>query len=104
MEDLLPQARGRVGPAVASLAARGGTWRYRTSFPREREVRAPEASPDEQAHGGLAPTCDGTGPRGGSGPVEVRPEHPALVGTWRRRTYKSTGEGSETMIPAVRYG
>jgi hypothetical protein len=29
---------------------------------------------------------------GESGPVEATPEHPALVGTWRRRTYKSTRE------------
>jgi hypothetical protein len=44
-------------------------------------------------------------PQGGwSGPVEVRPEHHALVGTWRRRTYKSTGRGPENMIPAVRPG
>jgi hypothetical protein len=43
-------------------------------------------------------------PAGGSRSVEVRPEHPALVGTWRRRTYKSTGEDPETMIPAVRSG
>jgi hypothetical protein len=29
---------------------------------------------------------------GESGPVEVTPEHPTLVGTWRRQTYKSTRE------------
>jgi hypothetical protein len=34
-------------------------------FPGEREVRAPEASPDGQAHRGRAPTCGGAGPRRG---------------------------------------
>jgi hypothetical protein len=29
---------------------------------------------------------------GESGSVEATPEHHALVSTWRRRTYKSTGE------------
>jgi hypothetical protein len=43
-------------------------------------------------------------PPGGSGLVEVIPKHPVLVGTRRRRTYKSTGGDPETMIPAVRLG
>jgi hypothetical protein len=61
-------------------------------FPGEREVRAPEASPDGQAYKGLAPTRGGAGPPGGSGPVVAIPKHPTLVGTWRRRTYKCTGK------------
>jgi hypothetical protein len=73
-------------------------------FPGEREVRAPEASSDGQAHWGLAPTRGGAGPPWGAGPVEAIPEHPALAGTWRHRTYKSTGGGPETMIPAIRPG
>jgi hypothetical protein len=73
-------------------------------FPREKEVRPPEASPDGQAHRGLASTRGGAGTPWGSRPVVAIPEHPALVGTWRRRTYKSTGGGPKTMIPAVRPG
>jgi hypothetical protein len=73
-------------------------------FSGEREVRAPEASPDGQAQRGLAPTRGGAEPPGGSGPVEAIPEHPVLVGTWRHRTYMSTEGGPETMISAVRPG
>jgi hypothetical protein len=36
-------------------------------FPGEREVRAPETSPDGQAHRGLPPTRGGAGPPGGPG-------------------------------------
>jgi hypothetical protein len=82
----------------------GSSWRYRTPSQGGREVRAPEASPGGQAHRGLAPTRGGAGPPWGSGPVEAIPEHPALVGMWRCRTYKSMGGGPETMIPAVRPG
>jgi hypothetical protein len=73
-------------------------------FPGVRGVRAPEAGPDGQAQRGLAPTCGGVGPPEGSEPVEDRSEHLVLVDTWRHRTYVSTGEGQETMIPAVRPG
>jgi hypothetical protein len=69
-------------------------------FPGEREVWAPEASPDGQAQRGLAPTRCGAGPPGGSGPLEARPEHPVLVGTWRRRTYMSTGGRSGDHDPS----
>jgi hypothetical protein len=82
-----------------------GTWQGRPCshlLDGTRRYRTPVASPDGQAQRGLAPTCGGTGPPGGSGPVEAIPEHPILVGTWRRRTYMSMGGGPETMIPAVR--
>jgi hypothetical protein len=91
--------------AVVGLASHGrpsatGTWQGWPSWsllgdtvplPRGREVRDPEASPGGQAHRGLAPTRGGAGHPGGSGPVEAIPEHPVLMGTWRHRTYKSTG-------------
>jgi hypothetical protein len=69
----------------------GGTWRHRTPS-RGKGVRAPEAGQTGQARGGLAPTRSGPGPPWG---VRVRGGHPestpALMGTWRPRTYKSTG-------------
>jgi hypothetical protein len=36
----------------------------------------------------------------GSGLVEVRPEHPAHMGTWRCWTYMSTGGGSGDHDPS----
>jgi hypothetical protein len=92
---------------MVGLALQPPPWRHVAApdpFPGEREVRAPEASPNGQAHRGLAPTRGGAGPPGGFGSVETILEHPALVGTWRRQTYKSTGGGPETMIPAVTPG
>jgi hypothetical protein len=107
--------------AVVGLASRGGpsatsTWqgrpcgrllgslRWHVAAPDplsgEGEVRAPEASPDGQAQRGLAPTHGGTEPPGGSGPVEAIPEHPVLLGMWRRRTYMSTGGRSGDHNPS----
>jgi hypothetical protein len=75
-------------------------------FLGEREVQAPEASPVGQAQRGLAPTCGGAGPPGGSGPVEAIPEHPVLVGTWWHRTYvctegRSGDHDPSCQVPAV---
>jgi hypothetical protein len=69
-------------------------------FPGVRGVRAPKAGPDGQAQRGLAPARGGAGPPGGSEPMEAKPEHLVLVGTWRRRTYVSTGGRSGDHDPS----
>jgi hypothetical protein len=69
-----------------------------------RHMAAPDPFPGEGGSGPLKPVGVvrpvGVWPPhvvapdlpGESGSVEAAPEHPALVGTWKHRTYKSTGE------------
>jgi hypothetical protein len=53
----------------------------------------PEASPDGQAQRGLVPTRGGTGPPGGSEPVEAIPEHPVLGHVEAPDLYEHAGGG-----------
>jgi hypothetical protein len=77
-EGLLPRARGRADPEVATLVARGG------AGPLPGGSRGPgsQGRLERQARRGLAPTCGGAGPPGGSGPAEAIPKCLALMGIW----------------------
>jgi hypothetical protein len=81
-----------------------GSWAGVPLLPWRRHVAAPdpfpggggsgplEAGRSGQARGGQAPTRAGPGPPwGGPGPRGPPESTPALMGTWRPRTYKSTG-------------
>jgi hypothetical protein len=78
-EGLLPRARGRADPEVATLVARGGAGPLPGG---SRGGSGSRGQLERQAHRGLAPTRGGTRPPGGSGPVEAIPKCLALMGTW----------------------
>jgi hypothetical protein len=67
-----------------------GTWRHRTPS-RGKGGPGPRGQLERQAHRGRAPTCGGAGPPRRSGPVVAIPKYLALMGTWGRRTYISSG-------------
>jgi hypothetical protein len=107
-EGLLPRARGRADPGVATLVARGGTGPLSGG---NRGGPGPRGQLERQAHRGLAPTSDGAGPPGGSGPVEAIPKYLALMGTWgapdlyelrrevRRPRYQLPGPDRTSRLP-----
>jgi hypothetical protein len=87
-EGLLPRARGRAGPGVATLVARGGAG----PLPRgNRGVRAPEASWRDRPIGVWLPHVAAPDPL--EGPGLWRPS-PSTLPSWARGgrwTYMSSG-------------
>jgi hypothetical protein len=78
-EGLLPRARGRADPGVATLVARGGTG---SILGGNRGVRAPEASWRDRPIGVWLQHVAAPVPLGGSGPMEAIPKYLALMGSW----------------------
>jgi hypothetical protein len=96
-EGLLPRARGKADPEVATLVARGGAGPLPGG---SRGGPGPRGLLERQAHRGLAPTRGGAGSPGGSGPVEAIPKYLALMGTRGHRTYVSSGGRSGDHVPS----